>query len=537
MKAWLRQHWPKLRLRTLLFGIFVFVAGLPGLGAVFLRVYENTLVRQTESELIAQGAAIAAAAGGRFSDARKPPEGLDNYSLSSVRSSSPPDTGYYRPEPPQIDLSADQIFAPRPDPRPTKLVLSPGDRTMAQQLDPVITQTSRTTLASIILLDRHGTILTGLWAGKSYAHVPEVFQALTTRVSLTRLRDNGIGRARYSFEWLSRAAAVRVHHARPIIVDGQVIGVVLLSRSSRALFRGMYEDRGKILLGVMLILAILMLLTLLLHRTIAKPIEALSLATRKVSAGRGEIPDPPTTAAIEIRALYRDFGIMADEIALRSRYLRDFAAAVSHEFKTPLAGIRGAIELIEDHHGSMSQRERKQFLGNISADADRLSSLVSRLLDLARADMARPEAGARSDLRSLLPPIADAVRSATFAVDFDLPEYLPHAALPAPTLESVILGLFENAGQAGAKSVQVKARTNGDRVELTLIDDGPGIAEADADRLFEPFFTTRRAKGGTGLGLSIARSLIEASRGTINYLPSPQGTCFRLELPVARSNV
>jgi two-component system, OmpR family, sensor histidine kinase ChvG len=530
---WLRRHWPRVRLRTLLFGIFVFVAGLPGLSAVFLRVYENTLVRQTEGELIAQGAALAASAGGRFDEAAKPPTEEEwSYRLSSLRKAAPEDTGYYRPEPPRIDLSGAAILPERPDPISAGFEPGPEHVTLATQMAPIIAQTGRTTLASIILIDPKGFILTGAYKGKSYASVPEVRAAMAGK-TVTLLRHNGSYEARYYFEWLSRAAEVRVHHVRPIFVGGKVVGVLLLSRSSRALFRGMYEDRGKIAIGVWLILATLVGLTILLHRGIARPIEALSAATRDVSAGRGAIPPPPATAAIEIRALYEDFGEMAEAITRRSRYLKDFAAAVSHEFKTPLAGIRGAIELIEDHHGSMSAADRKRFLGNISADADRLSALVGRLLDQARADMARPEEGAAVDLAATLPRIADAMRGEDFDVSFDLADRLPPVAMAGPTLETILIGLIENAKKAGASSVKVTGRQGGHKIDLSVTDNGPGIAESDRARLFEPFFTTRRAEGGTGLGLSIARSLVEAHHGTITLAPSDDGAAFILRIPTA----
>jgi two-component system, OmpR family, sensor histidine kinase ChvG len=530
MMAWLRAHWPRLRLRTILFGIFVFVAGLPGLGAVFLRVYENTLVRQTESELITQGAALVAATGGRFAGANKPPA-----TISARRDYGDVDTGYYKPEPPKIDLSQSEIEPERPDPEMASAQPNPASLALAQRMQPIIEQTGRTTLASIILLDAQGTILTGSWAGRSYARLPEIAAALAGH-SVTKLRYNGDYQARYAFEWLTRAAAVRVHHARPITVDGKVMGVLLLCRSSRALFRGIYEDRGKIGLGVFLILITLGGLTFLLHRTIARPIEALSLATRDVSAGRGAIPPPPSTAATEIRALYLDFADMAEVIARRSRYLRDFAAAVAHEFKTPLAGIRGGIELIEDHHGSMSAAERKRFLGNISADADRLSALVSRLLDLARADMARPEAGASTALGQTLPPIVDAVRSEKFQITLDL-DAQDRVALPEATIERVVMGLLDNARQAGASAVWMTSLAQTGHILLTLSDNGPGVAAADRARLFEPFFTTRRSEGGTGLGLSIARSLLEASHASLDLGDADNagnGAAFVLTLPIAQ---
>ena len=527
IKSVLKAHWPKLRLRTILLAVLLFVAGLPGVGAIFLRVYENTLVRQTETELIAQGAALAAAAGGRFADAPKAPF-AEPRGASSYREAM--GNGWYRPEPPTIDLSRDAIGPERPRPEPSTHVPLASGLALADRVKPVLVQTQRTTLASIILVDANGTILTGRARGQSYAHLPEVQHALTRRTAATQLRRNADYSPASALSFLSKAADLRIHHARPIIIDSRVEGAILLSRSSRALFKGLYQDWGKIAIGVILIFATLVFLSLLLHRAIAKPIEALSLATRNVAAGNGAVPDVPTTAAIEIQALYADFAVMAAAIAQRSRYLRDFAAALSHEFKTPLAGIGGAIELLEDHHATMSEAERNRFLANISQDAGRLSALVGRLMDLARADMAQPEAGASASLDILLARVADAMRSPDFYIDVQANGPV-QVAIAEPALESVLVTLAENAKQAGATRLTFAVERQGRDICLSVSDNGPGIAEADRARLFEPFFTTRRAEGGTGLGLAIARALVEAHGGRLE-LAEGERTEFRVVVGV-----
>jgi signal transduction histidine kinase len=308
-----------------------------------------------------------------------------------------------------------------------------------------------------------------------------------------------------------------------------VVAILLLSRSPRALFRGLYEDRGKILFGVAAIFATLVLLSGLLSRGIVRPIEALSEATRAVARGGGAVPVAPETAAIEIQALYADFAAMAEAIDRRSRYLRDFAHAVSHEFKTPLAGIRGAIELLEDHHETMSDAERRRFLGNIGADAERLSQLVRRLLDLARADMATPEGLAATDLALTLHRVADA--QTAIRVDVEIAETLPPVAMPMAMLESVLEGLIENSRQAGARRAALSARVDAESVVLRVADDGTGIPPADRTRIFEPFFTSRRETGGSGLGLPIARSLMESQGGAIALAETETGTCFVLTIP------
>ena len=533
VKAVLKQHWPKLRLRTILLGVLLFVAALPGVGAIFLRVYENTLVRQTEAEMVAQGATLVAAAGGRFPVAVKKP--VQPRGRSAEYSEEQPN-GYYLPEPPALDLSRDTILPERPAPTVASTAMDASSQALAARLAPLIEQTQRTTLASILLMDARGTVLNGQWRGQSYANLPEVRTALAGRKAML-LRRNASYRPQSLFSWLSRAASVRIHHARPIIIDGQVVGAILLSRSSRALFKGLYQDWGKITLGIVAIFATLVFLSLLLHRAIAKPIEALSIATRHVAAGSwqgaGQVPDVPPTAAVEIQALYQDFAAMADAISHRSRYLRDFAAALSHEFKTPLAGIRGAIELLEDHHDRMSEAERNQFLGNIAQDADRLSALVGRLMDLARADMAQPADSEATRIAPVVAKAVDALRSPRFAIWNEAEDSALSGMVESAALETVLVTLLENAAQAGASEVHVAMTRKGHDVQLLLSDNGPGIAPADSERLFEPFFTTRRAIGGTGLGLAIARALIEAHRGRLERLDAEKGAAFRILVPAA----
>jgi signal transduction histidine kinase len=508
-KEFAKRHWPALRLRTILFLTFLFVAALPGIGAVFLRVYENTLVQQTEAELIAQGAVLAGAYRAAWG-AHDVPAGLD-------------------PQRPTLDLSATPILHERPDPVRHAVPPDPRAAAAAAALRPVVIDTGRTTLAAIRILDANGIVLLGHDdTGLSYQALPEI-RAAASGATRTILRARGDYRPTYALEWLSRAAGIRVEYVRPVIADGRVIGILMLSRSPRGLFLGIYQDRGKIALGVALIFLTLLVLAGLLSRGIARPIEALSAATENVARGAVAIPEPPPTAAIEIRALYLSFAAMAERIERRSRYLRDFAAAVSHELKTPISGIKGALELLGEHP-EMKEAERRRFLANAGADADRLSHLLRRLLDLARADMAVSPEGAASDVAGPALTVVDAQRSKDFDVAADLPR-LPKVAAPAEMLTAVLETLVENSRQAGARQVRIAGRAEGERVIVTVSDDGPGIPEADRERIFDPFHTTRRGEGGSGLGLSIARSLLSACGGTIQALPTESGACFQLLLP------
>lgn len=522
LRAFIRAHWPVLRLRTILLSVLLFAAILPGLSAIFLRVYENTLVRQTEAELMAQTAALSAAAETLWPGAPPPVQATDGLRRA-------PD--YYRPEAATIDLGSTPVLPERPAARPSTVAPDPAAEAVGDRLEAMMEQTSRTTLASIIFLDRHGVVVRGYGRGGDWRDLPEVASALGG-APRTVLRRNAAYHPRYSMEWLSRASGLRIHHARPVVVNGRVEGVVLVSRSPRALFRGIYQDRIKILMGIIGTLGLISVLAVLVSRGIAKPIEALSRAARDVTSGGGVLPPTPATAAVEIRTLYEDFGRMAEAVERRSRYLRDFAAAVSHEFKTPLAGIQGAVELLQDHGADMAEADRRRFLDNIAADGRRLSALVTRLLDLARADMARPEAGLSVDVRPAVLKTVDALGS-SLRIDVALPADLPPVAVPAASLEMALTLLLENSRQVGASAVRIDARAIGIRLVLRIADDGPGVPLADVHRIFEPFFTTRRGEGGAGLGLSIARTLLAANHAELDMVASDEGATFQIAMPLA----
>jgi two-component system sensor histidine kinase ChvG len=508
-KNLLKRYWPSLSLRTILFGTLLFVAALPGVGAVFLRVYENTLVQQTESELIAQSAVLASAyrlAWGAPSQGRRTPT----------------------PEPPQIDLQSNPVLPQEPlpeaagpsDPRAVKA---------ARELAPIVDDASAVTLSWTRLLDGQGIVVGGQSdLGFSYANLPEVARALKGQPAtvLRERYDENPNRFPTFLEMLSRAATLRVHHARPVIVDGKVVGVVMVARSPRGLFLGIYQDRGKIAFGVALIFATLLVLAGLLSRGIARPIRVLAAASEHVARGRIEIPDAPVTAAVEIRELYGNFALMADRVQARERYLRDFAAAVSHEFKTPLAGIRGAIELLDEHGAEMDPADRARFLGNAAADAERLARLVQRLLDLARADMASAGTDAWTDTAA----IARALPAKGIEIAVEAPD-LPPAHIAADALETVLTTLIDNSRHAGATRIAVTLAPVEGAVTIRVADNGKGIGEADRARIFEPFFTGNRETGGTGLGLPIARSLLAATGATIALEPGGPGAAFVLTIP------
>jgi len=221
---------------------------------------------------------------------------------------------------------------------------------------------------------------------------------------------------------------------------------------------------------------------------------------------------------------------MAQTLETRASYIRDFAAQVSHEFKTPLTAMQGAVEMLREHGAGMSADERARFLDILGRDVRRLSQLVRRLLELARADV-MPQGSESADVGAALHAAVARFRELGLAVELDEPP-AASAAIGAETLEAILSTLLDNVrAHAGAGArVRIAGRALPGEVEIDVADDGAGISPANRAKVFEPFFTTAREQGGTGLGLSIARALARAHGGDLALVPSATGALFRLRL-------
>ena len=539
----------RLRLRTILLLINLVVLVLP-LGSIFvLRIYESALIRQTESELIAQGAVIAAAyqtdyallAGHHDPRARGDVAALDYGNPLLWHPPQNGESGPWRPRSAQLDLADDQVRPPAPDPLTADTAADPLAQSLGHELTPVLRGAQLYTLAGIRIVDYSGIVVatTSEDLGASLTNREEVTRALQGEpVSLLRWRGNEEAGL---LESASRGAHVSVLVAQPIVREGRVLGAVLLVRTPANIKQALLGKRTALLRGALVLLLVVLALSLFTSLTISRPVHALIEQARRAARGeRGAVTPLRHAGTREIHELSETIAAMAATLESRAAYIRDFAAHVSHEFKTPLTSMQGAVELLREHAAEMSAAERERFLGMLAADANRLERLVRRLLELARADVLQPR-HEQAAVADVVGAVAMRQRELGLEVSFDNQAPGARVAIAAEILDSILGTLCDNARQHAGANARVSIRCVADAAARQLLidfsDNGPGISPGNAAKVFEPFFTTARERGGTGLGLSIARSLLAAHGGGIVLMPAQQGAAFRLSLPMVMEPV
>jgi two-component system, OmpR family, sensor histidine kinase KdpD len=229
--------------------------------------------------------------------------------------------------------------------------------------------------------------------------------------------------------------------------------------------------------------------------------------------------------------------LSAETERLRSALL----ASLSHDLKTPLASILGAVTSLRQFDDFYDAKTRDELAATIEDEAERLSRFVANLLDMTRLDSGTIQIETSPvDLGEV---IATALQRsarllAAHRVELNVAPDLPLISADAVLLEQVLVNLLDNAAKytPSGTLIRVEAAAEFDGIQLDVIDEGPGISESELERVFEKFHRAgerdhRRA--GTGLGLSIARGFVQALGGTISVSNRTErsGARFSIRLP------
>lgn len=248
-------------------------------------------------------------------------------------------------------------------------------------------------------------------------------------------------------------------------------------------------------------------------------------------------------AAVAVERIQLVADVEAAKLAAEADRLRTaLLSSISHDLKTPLAGILGAAGTLKDYAGSLPDADRAELVSTIIEESERLHRFIGNLLDMTRL-----ESGAMHPNASLHFPgdiIGSALRRAgrllaQHRLDVALPPDLPMLWIDAVLFEQVIFNLLDNAAKYApeASTIAIQGWRDADHVVLRVVDEGPGIPTEDLERIFNSFYRVRKTDhvpAGTGLGLAICRGFIEAMDGTIDATnrTDRSGAIFTIRLPV-----
>lgn len=329
-------------------------------------------------------------------------------------------------------------------------------------------------------------------------------------------------------------------------------------------------ERMRTLSGIQTGLAIVALATVLLAvavsygvaRTITRPLARITDHMRQVATTgdltrKLELPDSPAWHDEDARLLAATFNTLTDSIvrfqreaAQRERLssLGRMSTIVAHEIRNPLMIIKGALRQLTREGATPA--DIRESASDIDGETERLNRVVNEVLDFARP--IRFDRAA-TDINALCRDAACAVAAAAGSepqVGTEFDPSVPSLDTDSERLRTVLVNLLtnarqavlarprpESAGQNGAPVTLSTGRLADRRVAISIRDRGIGIGADDLPRIFDPYFTTRRA--GTGLGLPIAKNIVDALGGTITVASTPgSGTTIRIELgdaPVLRT--
>lgn len=320
----------------------------------------------------------------------------------------------------------------------------------------------------------------------------------------------------------------------PLIVHGQIVGVLSVYKPQRSLRGFVAETRREILTLGLAGIAAFLLFGFLLSRWVTEPLARLTRYAEAVT--RGEHPPPPKMPGRQLRILGESLERMRDALEDRN-YVASYVQTLSHEMKTPVAAIRGACELLQE--SSLPPDRRRQFLANIETESTRLQNLIEQLLALSSLETRRRLENPRVvDVAEVVRRVVDEVRSRGASVNLTAKTPLP-ALGDEFLLETAVRNLVQNALDFSPKTepIDVEARADGGEIVITVRDKGPGIPDYALSRVFDRFYSLPRPDSGrksSGLGLCFVRQTALLHDGSAHLEnASGGGAVATLRLPAS----
>jgi two-component system OmpR family sensor kinase len=327
--------------------------------------------------------------------------------------------------------------------------------------------------------------------------------------------------------------------AKPLYYRGSPDWVAIYSRSFDDTDEVVGIVRDRLLLASAAALLVALIGGYLVARALARRVRRLERAADALAAG--ERVDPlPIDSADELGRLTPAFNEMQEQLQRVERARREFIANASHELRTPLFSLGGFVELLEDEQ--LDRETRREFLGSMAEQVERLQKLAVDLLDLSRLDAGSLELTEEDvDISELAYSVAAEFRPVVSQNGTELELRLPNAPVAVrcdrQRVAQIMRILLDNALRHTPEGthVTVIADSRNGAAEFAVADTGPGVDAGSRAQLFERFYTGDAASG-SGLGLAIAKELAERMHGRIDVRSRPGETVFTLALPTTEDD-
>ena len=353
--------------------------------------------------------------------------------------------------------------------------------------------------------------------------------------------DKKITADRDAPKFVQKQRSVTHYSMAPVVVAGWTVGAVVASKSTYTILQDLYVIRLRVMRIFLASVAVGILVSVLFSATIVRPIRQLRVDARAVLDRRNRIRGhfKGSKRADEIGELSRALERIMRRLDTHVAFIEKFAADVVHELKNPLASIRNANEMLAD---VSDPNDRRRFVRVIDQEVARMERLLSgvREISIIDARLIREQVHA-VDVGALLTMIVDSFRvreRGRVAFELDAPAVPLTVMASEDRLTQVLENILDNAvsfSPSGAK-VTVRAYAANGEVVLQVADEGPGIPEANLNRIFDRFFShrpegARVAAGHTGLGLAIVQAIVQAWGGAVTAASGERGAVLTVRLP------
>jgi len=324
-------------------------------------------------------------------------------------------------------------------------------------------------------------------------------------------------------------------------IPGKDASILLLGATREDLVRDIRILRRTMVVAIALCTLFMLFVTSRIVRRLTRGHDAIALAAREVANGALEtrVQYTGTGGDDEVTQLARDINVMIGRLANLVESQQRFVAHAAHELRTPLTALYGELQLALRRPRSAS--EYQEFIEEAIDAAKRLNHLAEDLLTLARVGFEREPARERVHTSTIIEEAASITHSPAAEKNISIHVDGRGSVVDGRSgdLARMVRNLLDNAIRhtPSGGAIRVESRAVDGLVTISVVDEGPGVAPEDRERIFEAFFrapSERKRGTGTGLGLAIAREIARAHGGDIRAEPNPteRGARFVIHLPV-----